>query len=114
MSYPSVRNNISLELAPHQLHNALYNAQSSCSPYLLPPSTTPIVFDSAVYPSVDCQSRAYFEVPRSTSGASGSIGIYGQYRGYMSTEPNNPTGIFPSLGKPMPELKPINYFGQPQ
>jgi hypothetical protein len=77
---------------------------------------TPIVFDSAYYPSVDCQSRDYVNTPREVTGASGSIGIYGGYRETQSTEPQSPaslTGI-PPLGPGMPKPTLLNFWGCPQ
>jgi len=80
MSLPTMKNDFAFELAPHQLSNSLYNAQGSCSPYPIPPNTTPIVFDSTYYPTVDCQARSFYEAPRTVTGASGSMGIFGAYR----------------------------------
>jgi len=114
MSLPTSRNDRAFELAPHNLHGAVYNAQGSCSSYLVPPATTPIVWDSAYYPSVDCQSQAYYETPREHTGASGSIGIYGGYRETQSTEPQSPAGgVLPSLGPTMPHQTRLNYLGCP-
>jgi len=116
MSLPTQRNDQAFELAPHNLHNSLYNAQGSCSPYLIPPQTTPIVFDSAKYPSVDCQSRAYFDTAREHTGASGSLGIYGGWRETQSTEPQSPAGMtgLPPLGATLPQTTRLNYLGCPQ
>jgi hypothetical protein len=116
MSLPPTRNDFAFELAPHNLHGALYNAQGSCSPYLIPPASVPIVFDSAYYPSVDCQGRAFYETPREVTGASGSTAIFGGFRGTMSTEPQSPagsTGLAP-LGAPLPRVSRLNYLGCPQ
>jgi len=114
MSLPTQRNDFAFELAPHNLHNSVYNAQGSCSPYLIPPNTTPIVFDSSYYPSVDCQSKAYYETPRQQTGASGSIGIFGGYRQTQSTQPQSPAGALgTTLGPPMPPTTRLNYLGCP-
>jgi hypothetical protein len=115
MSLPTQRNDQAFTLAPHNLHGSLYNAQGSCSPYLLTPQTVPIVFDSAYYPSVDCQSQAYFDTPREQTGASGSIGIYGGYRETQSTEPQSPAGAtgLPSLGNGLAKTTRLNYLGCP-
>lgn len=114
MSMPTIRNDIAFELAPHQLSNVVYNAQSSVSPYLLPPSTTPIVFDSVKYPAVDGQYVGYYMTPRVFTGASGSMGIYGGYRQTQSVEEaQSPAELIPPVGRPMPPQMLLNYLGCP-
>lgn len=112
MSFASTRNNLPFEMAPHMLHNSLYSAQGSCSPFLLPPNSTPIIFDSVYYPSVDCQSRAYYDAPREVTGISGSMGVYGGFRQTMSLEPQSPIGL-PSLGPALQPAPLLNYLGCP-
>lgn len=113
MSLPSARNDLAYEMAPHLLHNSLYNAQSSISPYLLPPANFPIRFDSVVYPSVDGQFINYYNTPRTVGPASNSIGIYGGYRQTQSLEPASPasvSGLSP-LGRGMAPTTRLGYLG---
>lgn len=116
MSLPTNRDAYAFEgLAPYNLHGAVYNAQGSCSNYLIPPATTPIVYDSAYYPSVDCQAREYHDTPRQVSGASGSLGIFGGYRQTQSTAPQSPVGApVASLGPNLAPVTRLNYLGCPQ
>lgn len=114
MSLGSARANLAFELAPHQLNNLLYNAQTSISPYLIPPSSFPIVFDSTVMPAVAPAFQAYYDTPRTAGPASGSIGIYGRYRDFASTEGTLPTNMQQPLGRPMPATTRLNYLGCPQ
>ena len=80
MSLPSQRADFSLELAPHTLTTNAFNAQGSISDLHLPPASTPVVFDSVKYPAVDGQFLQYYQTPRTISGASGCMGIFGGYR----------------------------------
>ncbi len=102
-------------LAPHQLENIRYSAQGSISPYALPPSTRPLVFDSVVYPAVDGQFLQYYNTPRIVGPASGSMGIYGRYRDFQSLEPNTPALLaghaVPPMGRPFPQEVPLDYKG---
>lgn len=89
MSLSSFRDNWAYELAPHQLTNQLYNTQGSTTPFILPPSSVPPVFDSPVYPAVDGQFLTYYNTPRGFSGVSGSLGVAGGYRQTMSFDEGN-------------------------
>jgi hypothetical protein len=114
MSFGSQKESLAFSLAPHQLENVRYSAQGSISPYALPPSNRPLVFDSVVYPAVDGQFLRYYNTPRIVGPASGSMGIYGRYRDFQSLEPNTPalSAGFPPMGRPFPHESPIDYQGK--
>lgn len=116
MSLPSTRNDISLELAPHTLSTNMFNAQGSACSCRLPPSTTPVTFDSVKYPAVDGQFLGFYKTPREVTGASGSMGIYGGYRETQSFDEGQspaPATNLPPVGRPFPPQQRLGYYGCP-
>ena len=108
MSYGTQNDRLAYTLAPHQLHNEVYSASSSCSGYILPPAI-PLENDSVISPSVDCQSAQDWATPRTRVGIGGSMGIYSGYRDFAdASRPAIPASL--PIG---PSVTPVqyNYFG---